>query len=156
MALPEVWVDHLFSKLLARYGARWLGLWEGVPINAVRSDWAQVLDGMSGQAIEYALAQLPDDFPPTSTAFRALGNRRPDPQQPLLPAPHVSGPAADIAIERMRNALGPLRERKDPRAWAHRLAERHKRGDRLTIAQVEMYSSALKQHAQPRDETVEW
>ena len=60
----------------------------------MRADWADQLDGMSPDGIKYALANLPPDFPPTVTAFRALGNRRPDPVVLALPPPPSSPEAA--------------------------------------------------------------
>lgn len=108
MALPESWLNHLFGKLAVRYGDAWFRKWDGIPMAAVRADWAQVLDGLSGDSIGYGLQYLPDDFPPTAPAFRALCNRRPD-QVPLLDAPkHVNGPGAALAVERMQRTRAEI------------------------------------------------
>lgn len=90
MALPDGWLDYVQSKLTVRYGARWLSMWEGVPLAAVRADWAEELDGLErndGAALRYGLQYLPEDFPPTASAFRALCNRMPAGGPAALPAP---------------------------------------------------------------------
>jgi hypothetical protein len=114
MALPDSWLDHLFGKLAVRYGDAWFRKWDGIPMVAVRADWAQVLDGLSGDAIGHGLQYLPADFPPTAAAFRALCNARPI-GQPMLPQPkHVNGPGALAAIERMQRTRAEIVGRKPP------------------------------------------
>jgi hypothetical protein len=83
--LPLPYVEKIHRLLQIRYGSRWVSLWVGIEQRDIQADWAQQLDGMSPDGIKYALANLPADFPPTATAFRALGNRRPDPVVLALP-----------------------------------------------------------------------
>lgn len=132
MALPDSWLDHLFGKLAVRYGDAWLRKWDGVPMTAVRADWSQVLDGLSGEAIAYGLRYLPAEHPPTATAFRALCNARPLSSDRLLPSPRMpvnheavarirakvaefaaaaTARASQAAQKRERPVLGPLPER---------------------------------------------
>jgi hypothetical protein len=105
MALPDSWLDHLFGKLAVRYGDAWDRKWSGVPMHLVRADWAQVLDGMSGDAIAYGLRYLPEDFPPTATAFKALCDRRPTGNPLALPAPVQVNHAA---VARIREKVGEI------------------------------------------------
>jgi hypothetical protein len=71
--LPLHYVKEIHSRLAVRYGSAWRTKWAEVPIEALEADWAQVLDGMKPEQIKAALANLPDDFPPTCTAFRKAG-----------------------------------------------------------------------------------
>jgi hypothetical protein len=91
------YVEEIHRRLLTRYGARWVSLWAGIEQRDIQADWAQQLDGMSPDGIKYAMGNLPPDFPPTATAFRALGNRRPDPVVLALPPPSSPEKARKIA-----------------------------------------------------------
>ncbi len=72
MSLPAAWVDALFSRLSVRYGDTFFRQYDGIDPQAVKADWAEVLDGTSGHSIEYALKNLPSDWPPTALKFRDL------------------------------------------------------------------------------------
>ena len=103
MALPLRYVDEIHARLMVRYGSAWTAKWAGFDatmMQAVKADWSNELDGMSSQAIRKALDSLPDDFPPTATAFRKLGAIRHEatPSAVLLPAP-VSPNAASRAAQ---------------------------------------------------------
>ena len=73
MPMSEKFVKEIHSRLLIRYGSAWATKWAGVDQEAIEADWAEQLDGMSPESIRKALASLPPEFPPTATAFRALG-----------------------------------------------------------------------------------
>ena len=75
MAMPQRFVKEIHSRLAARYGSAWRAKWAGVPMEAIEADWADQLSGMKPEGIKAALANLPDDFPPTCTAFRKLGEQ---------------------------------------------------------------------------------
>lgn len=91
MPLSSRFVDEIHARLAVRYGSAWLAKWQGVDIAAVKADWANQLDGMEPESIRKALASLPDDFPPTATAFRKLGHIRAEAQAVALPAPDPAG-----------------------------------------------------------------
>jgi hypothetical protein len=82
MPLPLRFVREIHARLAVRYGSAWTTKWAGLDQEAVELDWAEQLDGMQPVHIKAALASLPNDFPPTCTAFRDLGrsasNRLPD------------------------------------------------------------------------------
>ena len=104
--LPLPYVKKIHRLLQIRYGARWVSLWVGIEQSDIQADWAQQLDGMSPDGIKYALANLPPDFPPTVTAFRMLGNRRPDPVVLSLPPPPSSPDAARKIAAAVRTMIG--------------------------------------------------
>jgi hypothetical protein len=143
MALPDAWVDHLFSKLAVRYGDAWIRKWEGIPIAAVRADWAQVLGGLDGNALTYGLANLPPDYPPTAAAFRQACNARPlQDQLPQLPPPTA---VQRERLEQLRAGLAEALAPKDPRAWAQRLLQRAQAGHATpTPAALDMARSTLR------------
>lgn len=78
MPLKSETVDWIFMRMLARYGSVWIAKWTGVPMEAVKADWAEQLAGMTKDDILYGIQYLPHDFPPTSAAFRALCAKAPE------------------------------------------------------------------------------
>ena len=139
MSLPESWVERIFARLLVRYGAMWLRMWEGVPMEAVAADWSRELSGLSGDALSHALENLPADRPPTVAQFKALACSRVPPAPPVLPAPKADPQRVASIVSGMR-----ISRQNDPMAWAHALRDREQRGDRLTIAQRDMWRAALR------------
>lgn len=103
MSLPSRTIDAIFTRMLVRYGAAWLRVWDDVPMDAVKADWASELSGLSAESVRHALDNLPADRPPTVGQFRALCINRPVIfEQKQLPAP-----AADK--ERVRSMLAKAR-----------------------------------------------
>lgn len=91
MALQSSWVDALFARLALRYGAAFLRQWPDVDVAVLKTDWAEVLDGVSGHAIAYALEYLPSSHPPNAMQFRDLCRAAPAPKMARLtddPAPN--------------------------------------------------------------------
>jgi hypothetical protein len=131
MALPDSWLDHLFGRLAVRYGDAWLRKWDGVPMSAVRADWAQVLDGVSGDSIAYGLQYLPQDYPPTAAAFKALCSGHRGPNTLLLPLPKVE--VNHEAVAKLRAKVGEFVDAANVRAREREAKERQNR-PRTTFA----------------------
>jgi hypothetical protein len=94
------YVDRLFARLLVRYGDAWTRKWDGIPIEAVKADWLEQLEGIfarNPKAVAYALEHLPADFPPNSDQFLKLCLQKPA-EHVALPAP-VSKPDPAFASE---------------------------------------------------------
>jgi hypothetical protein len=122
MSLPEAWVKALFSRLTVRYGEAFFRQYAGIDPAVVQADWAQVLDGASGHSIEYALRNLPSDWPPTALKFRDLCR-----QAPAKPVP-------------AEQRLGYTPEKRDPQRVAAMVAQvqmkaREDRRNELTPAE---------------------
>ena len=120
MSLPISWVDKIFSKLTLVYGRQFLGRWEGLDLDAVKSDWADELSRFqqSPNAIAYALENLPADKPPTVLEFKAVCIRRPDTSL-SLPSPKADPErvAAEFAkLDQFRNVPAV-----DHKSWARRI-----------------------------------
>ena len=114
MPLPASWVDALFARLTLRYGAAFLRQWPDSDPAAVKADWSEVLDGVRGESLQYALRYLPT-APCTALAFRDLCRRAP---APALPALTDDGVRADpqrvqqlvSKIDRAPSALTPAQQ----------------------------------------------
>lgn len=149
MPLPSAWVDRLFAKLAVTYGQRFLGLYSGLDLEAVKADWAHELDGLQNrpEAIKHALEHLPTDQPPTVLQFRALCRNAPTAHQ-ALPSPKG---APDQRL--MAKVKAAISRPEDPKEWARRLARKehwqamHPREvgsrERLTPVQRRFWREAL-------------
>ena len=84
----NVWIERLFSRLAALYGAAFGRQWEGTNIADVKTVWAEKLGGFEDkpQAIKGALDALDEHpYPPTlpefiilcRTAARRIGTDKP-------------------------------------------------------------------------------
>lgn len=105
MSLPAAWVDHLFAKLATRYGAEFSGKYRDIDPALVKADWAEVLNGLSGDAIALGLRSLPNDKAPNAMQFRALCFI----SAPPAFAPALPAPKADIG--RVKQLVGRLSEK---------------------------------------------
>lgn len=65
-------VDQIHARLLVRYGAQWIRMWEGIDPQAVKADWAEQVGYFSREVILHALDHLPPDRPPNAAQFKQL------------------------------------------------------------------------------------
>lgn len=107
--LHSAWVDRIFARLTLRYGAAFLRQWPDAEPDAVKTDWAEVLDGMPGSAIGYALHYLPS-LPLTATQFRDICRRAPVEVAPQLEAPKANPAAVRRVLEVIAAAQVAQRE----------------------------------------------
>lgn len=143
MPLDSRAVDAIHTRLLARYGTRWTALYAGVPPEAVKADWADVLDGVQPQQIRRALGNLPPDYVPNAAQFRALALSGPPPmaEQTRL---HYERPPADRArLVAMLSRIGELQAKRGPKSWAYDLRERERQGEDLSEWQRAAWRRAL-------------
>lgn len=133
------WVERIHTRLLARYGSAWVRMWDGVDADAIKADWCEELDGMSKDAVAYALAHLPPDRPPNSAQFKALAINRPAMAVAVLPPPKADPERVAKVVAGIARPTGS-----DPRAWARRLKARIDAGYKPTITQRNMVRDALE------------
>jgi hypothetical protein len=138
--LPSSWVEEIFARLLVRYGAAWLRMWEGVDIEAVKADWANELSGFAQwpQAIKHGLSHLPVDKPPGVSEFKRLCQGAPIGIPLQLPAPKADPQRVAHVMQQVNR-----RQASDHKQWALRLQEREQRGERLTPTQRQAWRAAL-------------
>jgi len=141
-SFPAEWVDAIFARLSLAYGQRFTQQWEGLNPEHVKASWRRELQGITSRGIAYALGHLPGDFPPNAMQFKALcmgAPARNDPVRALL-----DGPAPTPAsVQRLAQAVAPLRAAKDPKAWARALQARELGGERLSRMQREAWRTAV-------------
>jgi hypothetical protein len=109
MSLPASWVDALFAKLTVRYGLAFMRQWPDADPDLIKADWAEVLDGVSGDAIAYALAYLPVT-PVTALQFREICRKRPEGSDLMRLPPPRNGATPEFRrsiMARIRRGLGP-------------------------------------------------
>ena len=144
MSLPASWVDKIFTKLSLAYGRDFVGRWEGLDLNDVKSDWGHELSGFTNhpEAIAYALANLPPKAP-SVIEFRHLCRRAPVPEAPRLEAPKAD--TARVAAELAK--LGAIVSAPKPQAgrldWAKALMARADNGDRISPTCIRFAREAL-------------
>lgn len=143
MTMPDSWVDRIFDKLTMVYGHHFIGRWSGLDLNKVKSDWGHELSGFEdhGDAIKFALQNLPPDHPPTVLQFREMCRRAPQKQMDSLPAP---SPNPEIAAAALQEAAKAINKTHDALHPIRKLMWREIEGDkRLTKAQREFWRIAL-------------
>lgn len=132
MSLPSAWTDKIFKKLTLAYGRDFIGRWEGIDLNDVKSDWAHELSGFEAhpEAIAWSLENLPES-PPNAIKFRNLCRQAPAPDVPQLPQPKADPErvAAELAkLAPMRVAASMQTNGKD---WARRILARDEAGEKI-------------------------
>ena len=135
-------VDALFDRLTLRYGSAFLARWKRVPVDAVKGDWARELSSYAErpEAIEYALALLDPDEPPTAARFRELCSSAPAPAFRAQPQTKQAQRAAEIRREYLRPV--PPRAGRE-RAWAADMVRRAHAGERVSKYGLRLALDAL-------------
>lgn len=71
-AIPQKWIERLFSRMSAFYGARFTDLWRGAELGEVKLQWALELHKISAPQIKAGLDNLAQiSRPPTLPEFIA-------------------------------------------------------------------------------------
>lgn len=146
-ALDPALIDRIFTRMLVRYGAQWLRMFDGVDEKLLRADWAFQLAMFSASTVDYVLDHLPPDRPPNAAQFRVLANNRPP---PTFRRPRLAGPPPDpAAMARVMAEAARVRaeltdpKRISPSTW-DRLRDADRAGAPLTIAQRDMMARAMQ------------
>lgn len=140
MSLPEAWTNRIFEKLTLTYGQRFLGLYSGVDIEAVKADWGHELRGyaQSPNALKHALEHLPTEKAPNVLEFRELCRRAPAPKHTTIDYKGIKPDPVMLA-----KAAEALKNDSHPKSWAYLLRKREGSGSNLSRAQREMWREAL-------------
>ena len=150
MSLPMKAVDRLFERLTATYGAQWLRMWDGVPIQDVKTAWAHELAGFAGRldSLAWALENLPPKVP-NVIEFKALCRQAPRPPEQQLPAPRPDPErlAAELAkLADVKKAAKASAQLVDPKGWAKAIMARHAAGEKLNMTSLRFAREALRLH----------
>lgn len=110
-------LDYIFAYMGAVYGASFTRHWEGNNPDIVRDVWKEILGRFlkHKESLDFALQNLPPDFPPSAIAFKNLCNAGPMisrrvviPYQPP-PDPVVDPEVKETALKRIREMLQEAR-----------------------------------------------
>lgn len=153
-SLPLHAIDRLFSRFLAIYGAQKVAAaWGNVGAVERNIVWAEALGRFPLQSVGDAVRKLAEDgtgWPPTLPEFVALVREQiaPPAHRPALPVPDRRKDDIAAGAEKMAALKASVSSRKDPRAWAHRILERHAAGDTsLAPISVQFAREALNKPA---------
>ena len=141
-------VQALFHRLTLRYGRAFMARWEDVSVDEVQADWKRELASYTErpEAIEYALALMDPDEPPTAARFRELCAGAPAPPFRATPEPKETQRAAEIRRKYQR-PVAPIAGRE--RAWAAQMVQRADAGERVSGYSLRMALDALKRPGSP-------
>lgn len=146
--LPIEWIEKIFKVLTVRYGREFLDRWNGIPLDAVKRDWAECLAGFEthGEAIGFALENLPEGKPPTSHEFRSICRKAPAAQPLRLDSPN---PTAEVVRRHLaQQAAIKAQVSKAPsvrsKEWAHRILRRAEAGENLSHYVLSSAKQALR------------
>lgn len=109
MGLDLHWVERIHARLLVRYGTRWTSMYAGIDPELVKADWSEHLSGMSGESINYALKNLPDDFPPNAAQFRRIGSERRYGDSGYIALTYKPDPPSPEVIAKLKKLANDLR-----------------------------------------------
>lgn len=137
MSLPAAWVDRIFEKLSVVYGRDFMGRWEGLDINSVKSDWSHELSGFFSHpsAIHYALDNLPEK-PPTVIEFKRIARTVRAADVPQIEVAVKADP--DRLAREMQRMVDRAKHTRTARQWAYDLIASNDAGHRRAHACVVM------------------
>lgn len=148
MSISIAAVERLFDRLSMTYGSEFRNKWNGIPVNEVKSAWAHELSMFADNlnAIGWALQNLPDRCP-NLIEFKSLCKQAPRPTTIALDAPKAPVEVVDKVLAEI--ALKAFKAPKDEngnvdhKRWAKKLRDRHVKGEKLSMIQINFYKSAL-------------
>jgi hypothetical protein len=142
-------VARIFRELQGAYGSRFLDMWKsGHTENGMdtgmanaHEKWARELAGFADQPerLSKALQSLPE-YPPTLPEFKALARQQSVTLQNTLPAPT---PDAERRAANLERAASVSIKEAPGLAWAYRIRDKHRRGERLHKCQTDLASAVL-------------
>ncbi len=126
MSVEPLIAAHVFAKLRAIWGTRFIALWRGAELDEVLATWDEALRGVSRDRIARALIDCQNaDKPPTLPEFLALcrAQHAPDeaPRQLMFTGAPTEREQARENLRRIRRMLAEIgrgRAARDPMFWA--------------------------------------
>lgn len=142
------WIERIFTRLSALYGATFGRQWDGTDLAEVKRTWAEKLGGFTANNIASALNACDDrQYPPNLPEFIELCRRSYVRPERLLESkqPATYELTAEEKQERLRviESAASKPEGYDFKLWAKKLREDYLSGVVLLPMQIEMASSAL-------------
>jgi len=153
-AIPLAWVESLFKRMAAAYGALLADQWRGQDTGTVKRLWAIELGKVTVEELTHGVQQLGTrKWPPTLPEFVLMCK---PPMVTGLPShtmvTHEQPSKARTPADRARELLGGLKHggiksaeavAGDGKEWARRIAARRERGEVMYLAQLESAEKVL-------------
>ena len=111
--IPEFWIERLFARMSATYGARFADMWANLDLAEVKATWRAGLAGISDEGLKRGVSKLPFcPHPPDLPAFRRLCEGQPATYRP--PVALADNRRADPAtveanLAKLREIVAPLK-----------------------------------------------
>lgn len=147
--LPPAWVERLFERFSAAFGAMKVGtMWPAEDHEAVKALWSEQLGRFSPDTLRAALQAVVDSgraWPPTLPEFveqcrqSALGRST---SAPLLAGPAPDRGAAAAQIRLIADKVAAMSRPAAGREWAQRILSRVASGDSVSPAVLAMAKAA--------------
>jgi hypothetical protein len=142
-AIPEKWIEVLFTAMSSTYGARFADLWRGSKVEDIKRQWAVELAKLSAAQMRAGRETLTDlERVPTLPEFMAHCRRAraavaASTALQLEHTPTVSPEEARANLRKMDAMLGSMLTRTEPTAeWAYRRLINGKEGLPFEITRV--------------------
>lgn len=153
--LQNGWIERLFSRLAALYGAAFGRQWEGTNIAEVKALWAEKLGGFTAAQIGEALTACDErPYPPNAAEFlmlcRDIAKRERDARIARLPAPEITQEAI-AARHKQLESIARKPAAYDYKLWAKTLRGEYLAGAHLLPIQISMASDALNEDWEKRE-----
>ena len=112
---PDDGLDYIFARMGAIYGASFNRHWEGMDVDFVREEWKRHLGRFLTYkpSLDYAIARLDGNFPPSAIKFREFCNSGPNVpiqtlmiekvEKPPVPMPDHVKKQLDVLKRKMRS-----------------------------------------------------
>jgi hypothetical protein len=153
MELQSGWIERIFARLAAYYGAAFGRQWEGTNLAEVKSAWAESLGGFTGEQFGDALESCKSrEYPPNMPEFlnlcRTAAKLTDKPR--AIEAPQLS---VEERMERARQleAASAKLAAYDYKGWCKELKRRYLAGENLIPIQILMASEAMNEHWNNRE-----
>jgi hypothetical protein len=147
-SLPLSWIETLFARFAAAWGAQKIGaMFPADSHDAVKAMWANQLGRFEAETLRHALQSCIDsgrEWPPTLPEFVAACQRSAIERRAHAPAVALPLPQSttDVAVKAISEAAAAFKRRGPSRAWADRILARHAAGEHVPMVSLEMASRA--------------
>lgn len=145
MSLPIKAIDRLFERLGMTYGKAWSNLWDGMPVQDVKSLWAHELAFYANHLddVAWALENLPERAP-NIIEFRNLCRKAPRKEVLKLDNNKADPERVASELSKLRDALKvkamPVGDSKE---WARIIINRDKAGEKVPATCLRFAREAL-------------
>jgi hypothetical protein len=118
------------------YGKRWFDMWAGVDEIAMKATWVRGMKGLEAYQIHDALDYCADGnqpFPPDLGTFRRICDQMKRAEVVKALPRHFTKEEMTANQERVKAAVGTLKNERDPKGWAKTILENPKKYPDISV-----------------------